>query len=217
MQERLRFVMDVSLAGRSMAKVWRPVGSVARPAMSRSSRMTGEGLAPLEDSSHRTRPSLHATAAPVVPRILHLPQRYTWGARKVCRLLRPRVPNADLPSIATVHRILERHGRVQLRQRRRRRAYLRRPLAPMDHPNAVWSAGFKCQFRIESGGWMVFGDGTIRCARMKPWAMRRRRAAMCPRIDCIFGRFRRSNIRATSRCSGSVATEASAGTVGGSP
>jgi hypothetical protein len=48
-----------------------------------------------------------------------LQRRYTWRARKVRRLLQARVPAEQVPTKTTIHRILERHGRVRPRRRRR--------------------------------------------------------------------------------------------------
>jgi hypothetical protein len=79
----------------------------------------------------------------VVQLSLQLQRRYTWGARKVRRLLEDRVPAEQVPTKTTVHRILERYGRVRSRRSARRRFHAARPTTPMDAPNAVWSADFK--------------------------------------------------------------------------
>jgi putative transposase len=151
MQERLRFVQDVYQAGWSMVELCRRYDISRKTGYATLAAYAAGGPAALTGGSHRPRSCPHATSDPVIRLILQLQQRYTWGARKVRRLLRPRVAEANLPSIATVHRILVRHGRVQPRRRSRRRAHPGRPLAPMDHPNAVWSADFKGQFRTGNG------------------------------------------------------------------
>lgn len=165
MQERLRFVQDVYRAGWSMAEVCRRYGISRKTGYETLAAYAEGGSAGLTDGSHRPRSCPHATPDSVVRLILQLQQRYTWGARKVRRLLRDRVSGGDLPSIATVHRILARHGRVKPRRASRRRAHPGRPLAPMDQPNAVWSADFKGQFRMGSGEYcypLTVQDGASR-------------------------------------------------------
>jgi transposase-like protein len=87
MDERLRFVQDVHRPGWSIAALcWRY----------EVSRKTGykwlhayerAGPTGLADGSHRPHTSPQARPPPVVRLILDLQRRYTWGARKVRRLL----------------------------------------------------------------------------------------------------------------------------------
>jgi len=165
MQERLRFVQDVHRAGWSMAELCRRYDISRKTGYATLAAYAAGGPAALAEGSHRPRSCPHATPEDLVRLILELQQRYTWGARKVRRLLRPRVAEADLPSITTVHRILARHGRVQPRRRSRRRAHPGRPLAPMTEPNAVWSADFKGHFRMGNGAYcypLTVQDGASR-------------------------------------------------------
>jgi len=151
MQERLRFVQDVYRGTWPMAELCRRYGISRKTGYRVLEDFAEAGPAGLVDGSHRPHTCPHATPAPVVALILQLQQRYTWGARKVRRLVAQRLPGVVLPTIATVHRILARHGRVRPRRASRRRAHPWRPLAAMDQPNAVWSADFKGQFRMGNG------------------------------------------------------------------
>src|SRR6266516_3996697 len=74
-----------------------------------------------------------------------------WSIAKVRWLLAKRVPNELVPTVATVHRILERHGRTGRRRASRRRFHTGRPDTPLDQPNAIWTADFKGQFRTGNG------------------------------------------------------------------
>lgn len=151
MQERLRFVQDVHRPGWSVAELCRRYGVSRKTGYKWLGAYEATGPAGLVDGSHRPHHCPHATPPAVVAQILGLQKRYTWGARKVRRLLVRRVPAALVPTIATVHRILERHGRVRRRRRARRRFHAGRPETPMDQPNAVWTADFKGQFRMGNG------------------------------------------------------------------
>ena len=165
MEERLRFVQDVHRPGWSLAELCRRY-EVSRKTGYKWLAHYGEaGPAGLVDGSHRPRTSPHATPASVVEFILPLQHRYTWGARKVRRLLAARVPADQVPTKTTVHRILERHGRVRPRRRSQRRFHAGPPGTPMDQPNAVWTADFKGQFRTGDGVYcypLTMQDGATR-------------------------------------------------------
>src|SRR2546426_967423 len=106
-----------------------------------------------------------STPAAVVEQILALQRRYRWGARKVRWLLARRVPTDLVPTVATVHRILERHGRTGRRARSRRRFHAGRPDSAFDQPNAIWTADFKGQFRTGNGVYcypLTVQDGATR-------------------------------------------------------
>jgi putative transposase len=165
MDERLRFVQDVHRPGWSVAELCRRYGVSRKTGYKWLRAYERAGPAGLADGSHRPRTCPHATPAEVVRLILQLQRRYTWGARKVRRLLRDRVPAEQVPPKTTIHRILERHGRVRPRRRSRRRFHAGRPGSPMDRPNAVWTADFKGQFRTGNGVYcypLTVQDGATR-------------------------------------------------------
>jgi len=151
MDERLRFVQDVHRPGWSIAELCRRYAVSRKTGYKWLAAYERAGPAGLVDGSHRPHACPHATASAVVDLILQLQHRYTWGARKVRRLLRDRVPADQVPTKTTVHRILERYGRVRPRRRSRRRFHAGPPGTPLDHPNRVWTADFKGQFRTGNG------------------------------------------------------------------
>lgn len=151
MDERLRFVQDVHRPGWSIAELCRRYEVSRKTGYKWLRAYERAGPAGLVDGSHRPLACPHATAPVVVDLILHLQRRYTWGARKVRRLLEDRVPADQVPTKTTVHRILERYGRVRPRRRSRRRFHAGPPGTPLDHPNRVWSVDFKGQFRTGNG------------------------------------------------------------------
>lgn len=165
MDERLRFVEDAYRPGWDVAEVCRRYGVSRKTGYKWLARFRAHGAAGLHDGSHVPHTCPHATAPAVVRAILTLQRRYRWGARKVRQLLASEVPREQVPTIATVHRILERNGRVRRRRRARRRAHPGRPLAPLDRPNAVWTADYKGQFRMGNGRYcypLTVADGATR-------------------------------------------------------
>ena len=70
-----------------------------------------------------------------------------WGAPKIREKLRRQFTGPHLPAISTVHAVLDRHGLVRHRRRRRARATgteLSRPTTP----NALWCADYKGEFLL---------------------------------------------------------------------
>jgi putative transposase len=65
-----------------------------------------------------------------------------WGAPKIRERLRRRYPAVHCPAISTVHAVLDRHGLVERRTRRRYKA-TGTTLARPAEPNALWCADFK--------------------------------------------------------------------------
>ncbi len=165
MDERLRFVQDVHRPGWSIAELCRRYAVSRQTGYKWLAAYERAGPAGLADGSHRPHTSPQATTPTVVRLILDLQRRYTWGARKVRRLLQARVPADQVPTKTTIHRILERHGRVRPRRRSQRRFHAGAPGTPMEHPNAVWTADFKGQFRTGNGVYcypLTVQDGATR-------------------------------------------------------
>lgn len=73
------------------------------------------------------------------------------GSRKIRRVLENDPDVACVPSVDTIHRILERHGKVEPRTPRRRRTHSSAPPLDPEEPNATWTADFKGEFRTRDG------------------------------------------------------------------
>src|SRR5436305_12837432 len=89
------------------------------------------GLEGLTDSSRR--PYRHANQLPVQieTQIVRLKQdRPNWGAPKIRERLVRLYPDVHTPAISTVHAVLDRHGLVKRRTRRRTRAAGTAPSQP---------------------------------------------------------------------------------------
>ena len=147
MDERLRLVQDVHRPGWSIAELCRRYEVSRKTGYKWLAAYGRAGPAGLVDGSHRPTRCPHATPPAVVEQILQLQRRYTWGARKVRQLLLARVPADQVPSKATVHRILERHGRVQPRRRSRRRFHQGPPQTDRKSTSQNSSNVVQCRLR----------------------------------------------------------------------
>jgi len=148
MNERFHFVSDAQRGFFPFAELCRRYGVSRKTGYKWLDRFAEHGPHGLADRSHRPHSCPHATPPEIVQAVLEFRRRRGWGAPKLQRLLRNRFPQRPPPTVATIHRILDRHGLVSPRRRRRRRAHPGRPTTPFDCPNAVWSADFKGQFRL---------------------------------------------------------------------
>ena len=117
--DRLRFVARV-LDGEKMAPLCREFGISRKTGYKIFDRYKDCGLHGLTDRSRR--PYRHANQLPLVVEtpIVALKREYpSWGAPKIRERLRRRWPGDARPAISTVHAVLDRHGLVQHRRRRR--------------------------------------------------------------------------------------------------
>jgi putative transposase len=92
------------------------------------------GVAGLQRSELPRAPAGQSAAAPIEATIVRLKREYPgWGAPKIREKLRQQFTGPHLPAISTVHAVLDRHGLVRHRRRRRGRATgteLSRPTQP---------------------------------------------------------------------------------------
>jgi transposase InsO family protein len=132
-EQRYRAVMAV-LDGAAVTEIAAEVGVSRQSVHAWVARYREAGLAGLADRSRRPRSSPGRVAAEVEARVCELRRAHPrWGAQRIVHeLMRAPVRPEPMPSRATVHRILVRHGLVVERPRRKRRSeYVRwqRPAA----------------------------------------------------------------------------------------
>ncbi len=97
------------------------------------------------ERSQQTNFCPHATPPGIVDRILELRKHRGSGAAPKLRRVIER-GFGEAPCVATVHRILQRHGMIKIRKPRPRRTHPGPATTSMGRPNAVWNAHFKGHF-----------------------------------------------------------------------
>src|SRR5580765_424847 len=147
MDERLRFVARV-LEGEKMAVLCREFGISRKTGYKIYRRYRDCGLDGLTDRSRRPYRQANQLPFQVEARIVQLKRDYlSWGAPKIREKLRRLNLGIQTPAISTVHAVLDRHGLVARRRRRRYKAEgtaLSRPY----QPNDLWCADFKGEFML---------------------------------------------------------------------
>jgi len=131
MDERLKFIARL-LDGEQMAGLCREFGISCKEGLTDRSR----------------RPYRHANQLPVQIETLIVrvkQDKPSWGVPKIRERLARLYPGVHTPAISTLHAVLDRHGLVKRRTRRRNRAEgtaLSRPA----QPNELWCADYKGEF-----------------------------------------------------------------------
>ena len=147
MDERLKFVARL-LDGEKMAVLCREFG-ISRPTGYKIyDRYKHHGLEGLKERSRR--PYRHANQLPfqIERTILRIKQEYpSWGAPKIREKLLREYPMIKPPAKSTVHAVLDRHGLVKRRTRRRYKAE-GTPLSDAHSPNELWCADYKGEFKL---------------------------------------------------------------------
>jgi len=147
MDEKLKFVARL-LEGENMSQVCREFG-ISRPTGYKIfNRYKESGLHGLQE--HSRRPSRYANKLPfqVERTILNIKREYSdWGAPKIRDKLIKQYPMIRPPAKSTIHAVLDRHGLVKRRKRRRFKAQ-GTPLKESHTPNGLWCADYKGEFML---------------------------------------------------------------------
>jgi putative transposase len=149
MNERLKFVQDALSDRFTMAEVCARYG-VSRPTGYKwIARHKEEGRRGLADRSRAPHTCPHALAPAIIALLCTTREAHPfWGARKLLAVLQAKHPRIhQWPAPSTVADLLARRGLVK--QRRTRRPVTHPGVIPVaaDHPNDLWTADFKGQFR----------------------------------------------------------------------
>ncbi len=150
-EARQEFLKDYRLG-------WYPVSELAdRHSISRKTahkwikRAEEWGENGYQELSRRPHHSPGQTEPAIVQALVELRKaRPHRGPAKLLDQLQRRHPEMELPSVATVGRILAREGLVRPR-RRWRRAHPGCPKTVAQGPNDIWAADYKGQFRLKNG------------------------------------------------------------------
>ena len=148
MDERLRFVARL-LDGEKMAPLCAEFGISRKTGYKIYDRYKDSGVQAFTDRSRRPYRQANRLPAPIEATIVRLKREYPgWGAPKIREKLRPQITTAQLPAISTVHAVLDRHGLVKRRRRRRPAGAAGTGLSQPTEPNALWCADYKGEFML---------------------------------------------------------------------
>ncbi len=147
MDERTRFVARL-LEGESMSELCGEFGISRKTGYKIWNRYQNLGVKGLVDFSRRPGRLAHQMPEALERTIVRLKgEKPQWGAPKIRELLIRRYPQWRAPAVSTVHAVLDRHGLVNCRKRRRPKAQ-GTALSAGQHPNELWSADFKGEFML---------------------------------------------------------------------
>ena len=147
MDERLRFVARL-LEGEKMAVACREFGISRKTGYKIFDRYKEFGVRGLEDRSRSAYRHPNKLPFQIEKAILRIKQEHkSWGAPKIRDKLIKEFPVIKPPAISTIHVVLDRHGLVKRRKRKRYKAK-GTELSVAIAPNALWCADFKGQFRL---------------------------------------------------------------------
>lgn len=149
MDERMKFVARI-LDGEKMTELCREFGISRKTGYKIYSRYQECGLEALTDRSRR--PVRYANQLPlqIEKCILSIKQdKPSWGAPKIRERIIRKYPDVKPPAKSTIHAVLDRHGLVVPRGRKRNRA-IGTALSEALNPNDLWCADYKGQFMLEN-------------------------------------------------------------------
>lgn len=148
MDERLKFIARL-LDGDKMSVLCREFGISRKTGYKILKRYNDFGLHGLSDRSRRPYRQANQLPVQIEKQIVRLKrERPTWGAPKIRERLRRLYPDIHSPAVSTVHAVLDRHGLVKRRKRRRRNKATGTALSLGRRPNDLWCADYKGEFKL---------------------------------------------------------------------
>jgi transposase InsO family protein len=151
LDQRLRFVSDFESGQWSMTELCQRYGVTRPTGYKWLARHRAGGRAGLGDRSRAPHQCPHRTSDATEALIVEARHEYGWGAKKLLRILRNRYPTRSWPARSTFNEVLERHKLLRKNRRHRTWAHPGAPPVQTDHPNQVWPADFKGQFKTGDG------------------------------------------------------------------
>ena len=147
MDEKLRFIARL-IDGEKMASLCREFGISRKTGYKIWDRYKDCGLEGLPSQSRRPYKQANQLPFQIESLIVQIKKdKPNWGARKIRERLRRKHPGIKLPANSTVHAVLDRHGLVNARKRRRHKAEGTK-LSYTSEPNALWCADYKGEFLL---------------------------------------------------------------------
>ena len=150
-----RRLVDVRPQQLSMAELCRNYSISRQTGYELVERFRAEGGEAFKERSHAAHSHPNAIKQKMVRVIVELRSEHpTWGPKKIKSWLERRYAPQSWPATSTIGEILDRHGLVKRRRRKRHVVANAAPLSTALAPNDVWGVDFK--------GWFRTGDGS-RC------------------------------------------------------
>lgn len=152
MDEKVRFIETFHGDVFSFTELCALFGIARKTGYKWLERWKEDGRLGLEDRSHAPRSFPHRMREDVTAELLTIRRHHpSWGPAKLLRIVRRRRPSLPLPARSTVAALFKRCGLVKPRRRRPHPGHPGLGQTPMSHPNAVWTADFKGQFKTRDG------------------------------------------------------------------
>jgi len=152
MDERMKFVARY-LEGETMAALCREFGIARKTGYKIVERYHESGVIGLTDRTRR--PVRYGNQLPikVEKALLQIKaDKPSWGAPKIRERFIRKYPDLRPPAKSTIHALLDRHGLVVPRGRKRNRAQ-GTSLSDGKNPNDLWCADFKGEFQLGNGSY----------------------------------------------------------------
>lgn len=152
MDQKVQFVSDYLRDAFSMTELCERYGVSRKTGYKWIDRYIEHGPEALEERSRRPTVSPNKTDDAIEALIVQTRQRHpTWGGKKLLDFLKPRYPELHWPHRSTVCEILKRRGLAKRRARRRKVGHPGNPKAIGTHPNGLWCADYKGEFKTRDG------------------------------------------------------------------
>lgn len=167
MRERLLFVAEAEEEVFSVSELCESFGISRKTGYKWIERFEREGLGGLEDRPRVALRCPHRTSPAIAQRVLEFRRKHPrWGPKKLLARLGQLDPRIRWPAPSTAGELLKRAGLIEpSRRARRRHSSFLSPLPKPDHPNDLWSADFKGQFKTGDAIYchpLTIADGSSR-------------------------------------------------------
>lgn len=149
--ERLKFIQRLQ-DGERVVDLCKEFGISRKTAYKLKARFEESGPAGLYDRSRAPLRIPRRTPPEIEALVLEARAKHqNWGPVTLRESLLRTHPGVRIPSSSTIGVLLQRHGLVKARKRRRHAPPAHSPLRVAERPNHVWCADFKGQFQVGSG------------------------------------------------------------------
>ncbi|WP_376767570.1 IS481 family transposase [Leptospira weilii] len=152
MDEKVKFIAAVCNGSVSITSLCETFGISRKTGYKWLNRYRQEGPNGLLDRSKSPHTNPNRVSFAEERFILALRKRHpTWGPKKLLVILEKDNPEITWPSASTIGNILQKRGLVKSRKKKREMIARSFPFQGYDHPNAVWCADFKGDFKLKDG------------------------------------------------------------------